>query len=127
MWEGFTFHSSSSLATRLTFPLGFHSLGRRTSASSRVGYWYREHTSTTQTPILFVHGIGIGFYTYGSFLGDLNSGSRDGDGVGIIALELTSISSRISAEAPSALEVKDEVEKILEHHGWHDIVLVGHS
>ncbi|KAK5164395.1 uncharacterized protein LTR77_010091 [Saxophila tyrrhenica] len=126
-YNGFRFYTSSAVRTRLTFPLGLHSLSRDTSASSRIGYWYREHTSKSKKPVLFVHGIGIGFYTYCTFLTELNSTHSDDGAIGIIAIELTSISSRICAAGPSAAEVKDEIGKILDRHGWDEVVLAGHS
>lgn len=127
MYYGFTFYASSSLRNRVVFPLSSSSFLSRNRTSSRVGYWYRKHTSQHKAPILLIHGIGIGFYTYGSFLTDLASSTTDDASVGIIALELTSISSRISAPGPSATQLKTEVDSLLDHHGWNKVVLVGHS
>ena len=69
------------------------------SPAKTLTYWYRPHTSRTRLPILFIHGIGIGLYPYIKFLADLNAedgkDSLDGQ-VGIIAIEIMPISSRIT-------------------------------
>jgi hypothetical protein len=127
IFHGFQYHSARSLYSLLTVPLRLHSLTWRRGPSSNIAYWYREHRSIDETPILFIHGIGVGFYTYVSFLQELGVENANNGDVGVIALELTSISSRICMPAPSATEVKDEVAKILDQHGWDKIILVGHS
>ncbi|KAG9499675.1 hypothetical protein J7337_008134 [Fusarium musae] len=69
------------------------------SPAKRLTYWHRPHTSKTRLPILFIHGIGVGLYPYVNFLAELNAaGSADGD-VGIIAVEILSVSSRITGPA----------------------------
>lgn len=47
--------------------------------------------------------------------------------VGIIAIEIMSISSRITAEAMSKDEMCDEIRLTLKAHGWKKVVLVSHS
>ncbi|KAF7553575.1 hypothetical protein G7046_g7075 [Stylonectria norvegica] len=100
------------------------------SASQTLTYWHRQHTSKTRLPVLFLHGIGVGLYPYVDFLADLNTpGSADPeDGqVGIIAIEIMSISSRITAEAMLKEEMCEEVTRIIRTHGWEKFVLVTHS
>lgn len=102
------------------------------SRSSHMSYWYRKHTSKTRLPILFVHGIGIGMFTYVDFLNTLAAElsplyDQDDGEVGIIALELMSISSRICAPAPDSSHMRHEIHKILNLHGWTDFVLAAHS
>lgn len=99
-----------------------------------MSYWYREHTSKSRLPVLFIHGIGIGIFAYVDFLNALaaESGAHDGeendDGqVGIIALELMSISSRICPSALDSSRMRHEIHKILDEHGWTDFVLAAHS
>jgi pimeloyl-ACP methyl ester carboxylesterase len=92
-------------------------------------YWHRPHTSKTRLPILFIHGIGIGLYPYTDFLRELNTGGdkgRDGD-VGIIALEIMPISSRITHSALEKDVMVREIQTILKHHGWAKFILVSHS
>jgi hypothetical protein len=79
---------------------------------------------------LFIHGIGVGLYPYIPFLADLNAtnGEDLSDGqVGIIAIEILPISSRITAEALLKDEMCEEVHCILKAHGWERFVLVSHS
>ncbi|EJP61516.1 uncharacterized protein BBA_09540 [Beauveria bassiana ARSEF 2860] len=52
--------------------------------------------------------------------------SLDGQ-LGIIAIEIMSVSSRITAEAMSKEQICNEIRHILEAHGWDKCVLVSHS
>ncbi len=91
-------------------------------------YWHRPHTSKTKLPVLFVHGIGIGLYPYIDFLAELNQGFNDAEGeVGIIAIEIMSISSRITPPTLEKDEMCEEILSILKKHRWDRIVLVSHS
>ncbi|KAF5629998.1 ribose-phosphate pyrophosphokinase [Fusarium tjaetaba] len=97
------------------------------SPAKRLTYWHRPHTSKTKLPILFIHGIGVGLYPYVNFLAELNTaGSADGD-VGIIAVEVLSVSSRITGPAMLKEEMCEEIHRILSSHGWENCVLVSHS
>lgn len=84
----------------------------------------------TRLPILFIHGIGIGLYPYIKFLADLNAedakDSSNGQ-VGIIAIEMMPISSRITAQAMLKDDMCEELDCILKAHGWERFVLVSHS
>ncbi|KAK3702119.1 hypothetical protein LTR37_015094 [Vermiconidia calcicola] len=130
LYNSFRFQRLSLTSSLATFPPRLQSFSRTRSASRHVSYWYRKHTSKSRAPILFIHGIGIGLYAYVDFLVELNKtdldADRDGD-VGIIAIELMSISSRIGMAAPSAAELREEIRKILHSHGWDNVVLIGHS
>lgn len=130
-YHAFNFHRSSVLNFLAVFPLRPLTLfAGYCSPGKTLTYWHRRHTSKTKLPILFIHGIGIGLYPYIDFLADLNAeddkDSSDGQ-VGIIALEIMSISSRITAEAMSKDEMCDEVRCALKEHGWEKFVLVTHS
>jgi hypothetical protein len=77
---------------------------------------------------LFIHGIGVGLYPYINFLTDLNADDQNSDGqVGIIAIEIMSISSRITAEALLREEMCNEVRLMLNANGWEKVALVSHS
>jgi hypothetical protein len=94
-------------------------------------YWHRRHTSKERLPVLFIHGIGIGLYPYTNFLGDLNrkletGASNDGE-VGIIALEIMPVSSRITHPALEKDVMLCEIMEIMRYHGWSRFVLVSHS
>ena len=79
--------------------------------------------------MLFIHGIGIGCYAQIDLLLYINSveGHTDDGEIGIIAVEVMPISSRICPTALSAGETRDEIRKILDAYGWDEFVLVGHS
>lgn len=98
------------------------------SPAKRLAYWYRPHTSKTRLPVLFIHGIGIGLFPYAKFLADLTAKHNGEDGeVGVIAVEVLSISSRITAEALGREEMCEEIETIVKAHGWDKFVLASHS
>ena len=117
-------------------------LSLRKNPATSLTYWYRPHTSKEKLPVLFVHGIGIGLYTYVNFLAQLNrpdvtsSSTNSVDSpaqedtvghIGIIAIELMPISFRVTGEMPSSKQLLDELHQILKHHGWNKFVLVSHS
>jgi pimeloyl-ACP methyl ester carboxylesterase len=79
--------------------------------------------------VLFIHGIGIRLYPYTNFLRDLSrAGEFGGDaGVGIIALEIMPVSSRITHPTLEKDAMVREVQAIVKHHGWSRFILVSHS
>ncbi|KAI6081349.1 hypothetical protein F4821DRAFT_249445 [Hypoxylon rubiginosum] len=102
----------------------------RRSEVDGLSYWHRPHTATDRLPVLFLHGIGIGLYTYVQFLKRLNSGpgSQDGEGqIGIIAIENLPISFRLTGAPLGRLDFLDRIATILDAHGWDRFVLVSHS
>ncbi len=71
-------------------------------------------------------------YAYVTFLLELSKhlASEDDDDegeIGIVALEIPSVSARICSPALAADDMRQELKAILEKHGWDDFVLVGHS
>jgi hypothetical protein len=130
-YHSFNFHRTSFRQFLATFPLRpFTLFATCTSHANSLTYWHRPHTSKTRLPILFIHGIGVGLYPYINFLADINAhvagNSSDGQ-VGIIAIEIMSVSSRITYEAMLKDEMCDEIRRILTAHGWEKCVLVSHS
>ncbi len=129
------YYSFDFYRTSLLFPVvfPFRPLSLLTpyrSPARTLTYWHRPHTSKTRLPILFIHGIGIGLYPYVNFLAELNKkdGKDGSDGeLGIIAVELMSVSFRITGEALSKDEMCREIHCILKAHGWGKFVLVSHS
>ncbi|KAJ5888714.1 hypothetical protein N7495_008755 [Penicillium taxi] len=101
------------------------------SPARHLTYWHRQHTSKKQLPILFIHGIGVGLYPYTNFFQELSmelETGATGDGqVGIIALEIMSISSRITYPALQKDIMINEIMEIMRYHGWTRFVLVSHS
>jgi pimeloyl-ACP methyl ester carboxylesterase len=80
--------------------------------------------------VLFIHGISVELYPYTNFLRDLNkAGESGGDDaeVGIIALEIMPVSSRITHPALEKDVMVREVQAIVKHHVWSRFILVSHS
>ncbi|MCJ1461156.1 hypothetical protein MMC28_011538 [Mycoblastus sanguinarius] len=127
--QSFRFHrlQNSRFFTVFPFrPLTIFSLHR--TPARTLTYWHRPHTSKSKLPVLFIHGIGIGLYPYIKFLAELNQGLDDAEGeVGIIAIEIMSISLRITHPIPKKDEMCEEILSILKKHGWDRTVLVSHS
>lgn len=130
-YHSFNLYRVSWLQSLAIFPLRpFTLLTSHRSPGEALTYWHRPHTSKTRLPILFIHGIGIGLYPYIDFLAEVNAddGPDASDGqLGIIAIEILSISSRITSETMLKDEMCDEVRRIMEAHGWGKFVLVSHS
>ena len=130
--NGFYFHRNSLSQFFTVFP--FRPLTILTAYRSPVRhltYWHRQHTSKKRLPVLFIHGIGIGLYPYTSFLRDLKrelemEGTDDGE-VGIIALEIMPVSSRITHTALENEVMICEIMEIMRYHEWTKFVLVSHS
>lgn len=104
-------------------------LTTHTTPARTVSYWHRPHKSKSRLPVLFIHGIGIGLFTYAHFLAQLNRKKDDqADGeIGIIAVEIMPISFRLTHAALDSDEMKSEISKIVLSHGWTKFVLVAHS
>ena len=103
------------------------------SPAKTLSYWYRPHTSKTRLPVLFIHGIGIGLYPYVDTLEAISkqSGvSRDdkADGsVGVLAIELLPICSRLTQPIIQRAEFIKQITAILDAHGYDKFVLASHS
>jgi len=71
-----------------------------------------------------MHGIGIGLLPYIPFLRELSAQDPD---VGILAIEILPISMRITAPPLDRDAMCAAITRILNAHGLHRVVLVGHS
>ncbi|KAL8691846.1 MAG: hypothetical protein Q9218_003024 [Villophora microphyllina] len=104
-------------------------LTSHTTPARTLSYWHRRHTSNNRVPVLFIHGIGIGLWTYAPFLAQLTSSEddqADGD-VGVIAIEIMPVSFRITHAALTKEEMKDEILQIVRSQGWTKFCLAAHS
>jgi len=132
LYYGFHFHRTTLSRFFTVFPFRpLTILAASRSPARHLTYWHRRHTSKKQLPVLFIHGIGVGLYPYTSFLRDLNrelkkAGTTDGE-VGIIALEIMPVSSRITHPALEKDVMIMEIMEIIRYHGWSKFVLVSHS
>ncbi|KAJ5337394.1 hypothetical protein MYU51_020379 [Penicillium brevicompactum] len=132
LYNGFHFHRNSLSRFFNVFP--FRPLTILTtyrSPARHLTYWHRQHMSKKRLPILFIHGIGIGMYPYTSFLRDLRceleTGAAEDSEVGIIALEIMPVSSRITYPTLEKDVMIMEIMEIMQYHGWARFVLVSHS
>jgi len=105
------------------FPPRPHSLFSKESTQP-ISYWYRPHRSHSKSPILFLHGLGIGLWPYVPFLREL---SQADPYVGIVIIEILPISSRITAPIPSSDEMCEIIFNILGNHSISKFTIVAHS
>lgn len=65
------------------------------------------------------------------FLSEINEDDESlasaDESVGIIAIEIMSVSFRLTGQALSKAEMCAEIDKILQAHGWDQFVLISHS
>ncbi|KAJ9604666.1 hypothetical protein H2200_010780 [Cladophialophora chaetospira] len=101
-------------------------LGSRRSPATHLSYWSTPHTSTEHLPILFLHAIGVGLQFYLPFFAEFKATLKK-RGIGIIAIELLPVSSRITSALPSPQTTTTEIAEILRHHDWDRVVLASHS
>ncbi|GAB7362879.1 hypothetical protein MBLNU230_g3181t1 [Neophaeotheca triangularis] len=119
------------------------------SAVEGFGYWYRPHTSTRRAPVLFLHGIGVGLHPHVDFFGELDKALNgksskktqdhlsndaedddDDDGqVGILALEILPISSRITSPVLRRAAFLTQLTELLDAHSpaFDSFILASHS
>lgn len=95
------------------------------SPAADLSYWYRPHTSKTDLPVVFLHGLGVGVYPYTPFLGEI--AKEVGPGVGVFVVEMMPISTRVCHEAPTPEQFYEQMAQILDFHQVGSFVLVGHS
>lgn len=133
MVRGFDYYRRSLAGVAATFPPRPAALfTRNTSVVPDFGYFLKEHTSKTRLPIIYVHGIGVGILPHIGFLQELhhalNDGAADDDQVGILAIEILQISSRLTSSMPRRAEVVLQMTKIIDYHfGQGRFVLASHS
>jgi pimeloyl-ACP methyl ester carboxylesterase len=92
-------------------------------------YWRREADEPVDgaTPLIFAHGIGIGFLPYHNLINDLVDGC-DKDGAPMYLLELPALAlTRFSRELPSPKELGEAASSMLAEHNDGAACWVGHS
>ncbi|KAG1471508.1 hypothetical protein G6F56_002081 [Rhizopus delemar] len=108
------FYGGLYLATQL-FGLalrywGFH------HTSATIPYWSR-HTTLTKTPLVFIHGVGIGLLGYMDWIRHLPEDRP------LYLIELDPISMRLTTRVPCAIETVESIQKMLPRPA----VFVSHS
>ncbi|KAK5992989.1 hypothetical protein PT974_06414 [Cladobotryum mycophilum] len=106
---------------------GFRLYGR--PPATELSYYYRPHISADSFPVVFIHGIGIGLWTYVRFLADIHAAGKrgQGGGVGVIAIEILPVSFRLTSPPLGKAEFLRQMTRILDHHGWDKFAVVSHS
>jgi pimeloyl-ACP methyl ester carboxylesterase len=131
--KGFKYHRRTLAGLAAVFPPRPAALcTRRVSPAPKLSYFLRKHTSKTRLPVIFLHGIGIGMLPLIDFLDDmhsaLNKGAAADDQVGILAVEILQISSRLTEPMPRRAEFVSQLTTLINHHFGHGrVVLVAHS
>ncbi|EPQ57705.1 hypothetical protein GLOTRDRAFT_71571 [Gloeophyllum trabeum ATCC 11539] len=96
----------------------------RKSIHPQMSFWYRPHRSKTKLPVLFIHGIGIGFWPYLPFLAAL---VRENPDVGILAIEILPISMRITSPPLTRKATCRAIDDILASVDIYRFAIVSHS
>ncbi len=126
-WYGYKHHTPSARHALLTLPPRPLTLLRsRRSPAAHLSYWHTPHTSKEHLPILFLHAIGVGLQFYLPFFAEFKATLQQ-QGIGLIAIELLPVSSRVTSALPSPQITAHEISQILQHHNWSRIVLASHS
>jgi len=129
MFYGFHFYHPSWISAFSTFPFRPYTvIGASESPARDLTYWHRPHTAKNKLPMLFIHGVGVGLYPNAKFLVEINQQESNNTGdIGIIAVELLHISSRIGPVSLEKDEFCEQLLAVLEYHGYDKFVLVAHS
>lgn len=119
--------------------LPFPGAKRYESPSGEIGYWFRPHTAKNARPVVFIHGIGVGLWPYTPFLNEIGrptssstaSGDQEEGQIGVIALEILPVSTRLTSPPLKREAFLAELEIVLSAHAteWKrdGFVLVSHS
>lgn len=101
------------------------------SPSRNLSYWIRPHTSQKRLPVLYIHGIGVGLIPHVGFLHELDTalnGDNPDDGeVGILAIEILQVSSRLTHAVLTREEFVAQLIQVLDFNGYHRFVMASHS
>ncbi|TDZ38033.1 hypothetical protein C8035_v007712 [Colletotrichum spinosum] len=120
--RGFKFYRQPRKTFFSVFPLRPMTLvAPNESASHHMSYFCRPHTSKTQRPILFIHGVGVGLMPYLLWLWSI---PKD---VGVLCIEILPVSSRICPPLPPTGELVAGMEAIIQQQNYEDFVFVGNS
>jgi len=126
-YYGFAFHSGGFSQLFKSLPIRPWSiLTFYRSPSPQISYWHLPHTSPDHIPVLFIHGVGVGLHFYLNFFKDFLTELRP-QGIGMIALEILPISSRITGPFPQEEQTAQQIRKILDKHGWTRCIVMSHS
>jgi len=127
----FNFYCTLFLQFVATFPLHLSTLfATYTSHVKKLTYWHYLHAFKIKLPILFIYSISVRLYLYVNFLAKINADINESPldrQVRIIAIEIISVSSRITYKAMLKEEMYNEIYRILTVHRWEKCILILHS
>ncbi|TFK46586.1 hypothetical protein OE88DRAFT_1637890 [Heliocybe sulcata] len=106
------------------FPLRPLTVFSSKSIHPALSFFYRPHRSKTKLPIVFIHGIGIGFWPYLPFLSDL---IRENPDVGVVAIEILPISMHVTSAPLSRKAMCRAVDDVLSSIDIYRFVVISHS
>ncbi|KAI9254021.1 hypothetical protein BY458DRAFT_521528 [Sporodiniella umbellata] len=92
-------------------------------AKTQVGYWSRR-TESQKTPIVLMHGLGVGLLGYVEFIHQLLTLADDRP---VFIIELPYVSMRLVEHVPTAEETVRDIQQMLYRHGHTQAVFVAHS
>jgi hypothetical protein len=109
--------------------LALKNMGFKRYSTGKSTYWRREAQEPVEgaTPLIFAHGIGIGFLPYHNLINDLVDGCES-DGAPMYLLELPALAlTRFGRELPSPKELGEAASRMLAAHDDPAACWVGHS
>ena len=128
---GFQYFKTTSTSLTVCPPRPAAVMEKERSPADHVSYWIRPHTSKTRLPILYIHGIGVGLLPHIRFLHELDqalhSGEKSDGEVGVLAIEILQISSRLTHPILSRADFLRELTELLNFYRYDRFVMVSHS
>lgn len=132
--NGLRYYKTKPTSLGVFPPRPLAAVATRTSPARNLSYWYRAHTSKTRLPVIYIHGIGVGLIAQIAFLreldqklnGDATLAEKDGE-VGILALEILQISSRLAQPILRREDFLAEFTQIVDACGFNRFVVCSHS
>jgi len=112
-------------------PVLMRRLGFSLFKSADLTYWHRpapvtaETSAQAATPLVFVHGVGLGPLPYVGFIEELTKQSNGPT----IVIELPFVAQRLSGlpQAPDEMRTVEAIAGALQRHNIHAATFVGHS
>lgn len=128
---GFQYHKTTAASLQVLPPRPSTWVEPARSPAPDLSYWVRPHTSRKRLPILFIHGIGVGLIPHVSFFKELDAALNaddveDGE-VGILAIELLPVSSRLTKATLTRDQFLEQLTAILDHNKYDRFVMSSHS
>lgn len=123
--RGFTLHRLSTSPSSAGLSYWYHP-GMPRSPAEESGGAEDATARRPTTPLVFVHGVGIGPLPYAGFISRMLANA---DGAPVMVIELPFVAQRISgiSRAPSEEQTTNEIAAAMARHGIEHATFVGHS